>query len=190
MSHQLWKTLIKYRVSPNQIYFLDCCREKIQPSNDLINQTAEKHVAEIKGLITEKGVLTHKALNILDEFETLLVKTKKVVATDVLGDDFQKNIDEYKQYFPKKLSTGPGRQSARELKQKFVWFFKNYPEYNWEIVLEAANYYSYECSQKNNQYMTNSSNFIKKDTMSKESISKLADYCEIVKEEMDANKEL
>jgi hypothetical protein len=142
----------------------------------------------MKGLINDKGILTHKAMVILDEFETLLVKTKKIVTTTVLGDDFIDRINEYKEYFPKKLPTGPGRQSVRELKQKFVWFFKNYPEYDWEDILEAANYYCYERSQLNNEFMTNSSNFIKKDTMSKESISKLADYCQMVKDEIEELK--
>jgi len=159
---------------------LDCCREKIQPSNDLINQSAEKNICELKGLITDKGVLTYKGLTILQEFETFLVKTKKIVTTAVLGEDCEEMINKYKEYFPKRLATGPGRQSVRELKQKFVWFFKNHPEYTWDDVLEAANYYRYECAQRNNEFMANSSNFIKKDTMSKESVSKLADYCQLV----------
>jgi hypothetical protein len=109
----------------------------------------------------------------------------------VLGNDFIDKINEYKDYFPKKLPTGPGRQSVRELKQKFVWFFKNYPEYTWEDVLEAANYYSYERSKVNNEFMANSSNFIKKDTMSKESVSKLADYCQLVRDGIDdENKQI
>ena len=185
MGHSLWMVPIKYNISPNQIYFLDCCRERIQPCKSLINPEVERNIAETKGLINDKGVLTHKALVILDEFETLLVKTKKKVTTDVLGQDFIDKINEYREYFPKKLPTGPGRQSVRELKQKFVWFFKNYPEYDWEDVLEAANYYKYERGKVNNEYMANSSNFIKKDTMSKESISKLADYCQLVKDGVD-----
>ena len=180
MSHQLWTTLIKHKVSPNQIYFLDCCRERIKPSNDLINQAAEKNICELKGLINSDGVITYKGLTILQEFETFLVKAKKVVTNAVLGDNQDEMINKYREYFPKKLATGPGRQSVRELKQKFVWFFKNHPDYNWEDVLEAANYYRYECAQRNNEYMANSSNFIKKDTMSKESVSKLADYCQLV----------
>ncbi len=180
MSHQLWTTLIKHKVSPNQIYFLDCCRERIQPSNDLINQAAEKSICEMKGLINDQGVLTYKGLTLLQDFETFLVKTKKIVTSAVLGDVADEMINKYKDYFPKKLATGPGRQSVRELKQKFVWFFKNHPDYTWEDVLEAANYYRYECAQRNNEYMANSSNFIKKDTMSKESVSKLADYCQLV----------
>lgn len=179
MSHNLWMTLIKHGVSPNQIYFLDCCRERIQPCKSLINPEAERNIAEIKGFINDKGILTYKAMTLLEEFETLLTKTKKKVTTDVLGSDFIDKINEYKEYFPKKLATGPGRQSVRELKQKFVWFFKNYPEYNWEHVLEAANYYRFEREQTNFEFMANSSNFIKKDTISKESISKLADYCQL-----------
>lgn len=131
-------------------------------------------------MINDKGVLTYKGLTILQEFETFLVKTKKIVTNAVLGNDADEMVEKYRQYFPKKLATGPGRQSTRELKQKFVWFFKNHPEFTWEDVLEAANYYSCEYAQKNNEYMTNSSNFIKKDTVSKESTSKLADYCQII----------
>jgi hypothetical protein len=98
-------------------------------------------------------------------------------------------VARYREYFPKKLSTGPGRQSPRELKQKFVWFFKNHPEFTWEDVLEAANYYACECAQRNNEYMANSSNFIKKDTMSKESVSKLADYCQIISDMINEEKD-
>ena len=148
----------------------------------MINPSAERSICEIKGLINDKGILTHKALSLLDEFETYLVKTKKKVTTAVLGDEHIDKIEEYKEYFPKKLSSGPGRQSTRELKQKFVWFFKNYPEYTWDDVLEAANYYNFEYTQKNYEFMTNSSNFIKKDTVSRESVSKLADYCELAKD--------
>ena len=32
MSHQHWTPLIKWNISPNQIYLLDCYRSKIQPS--------------------------------------------------------------------------------------------------------------------------------------------------------------
>jgi hypothetical protein len=145
----------------------------------------------MKGLITDKGVLTYKALTILEDFETFLIKAKKVVTTSVLGGDYEEMITKYKEYFPKRLTTGPGRQSPRELKQKFVWFFKNHPEYTWDDVLEAANYYKYECAQRNNEFMANSSNFIKKDTMSKESVSKLADYCQLIIDliEEEKNKE-
>ena len=87
MSQQLWTKLIKYNVSPNKIYFLDCCRSRIKPTN-IINSEAEANICRAKGYINEQGQLTEKALVILDGFETFLVKTKKKVATEVLGDGF------------------------------------------------------------------------------------------------------
>ena len=181
MSHQLWSTLIKWNVSPNQIYFLDCCREKIVPSKALINVDAERMLAQHKGLIDESGGLTNKAAVILNEFETYLVKTKKKVTAAVLGEDFNQKITEYREAFPaKRLPSGElARQSVQELKDKFVWFFKTYPEYDWDLVLDATDYYNEVFRKKNYMYMATSSYFIKKtNPQTKEVSSKLADYCQ------------
>lgn len=181
MSHQLWSTLIKWNLSPNQIYFLDCCREKIVPSKALINVDAERMLAQHKGLIDESGGLTNKAAVILNEFETYLVKTKKKVTAAVLGEDFNQKIAEYREAFPaKRLPSGElARQSVQELKDKFVWFFKTYPEYDWDLILDATDYYNEAFKKKNYMYMATSSYFIKKtNTQTKEISSKLADYCQ------------
>lgn len=180
MSHQLWSTLIKWKLSPNQIYFLDCCRNKIQPS-DIINQNAESIICRTKNLIDENGKLTNKAATILDEFEAYLVKTKKKVASEVLGTDMNERIKEYREIWPaKRLPSGElARQSTQELKDKFVWFFKTYPEYDWDLVLDATDYYNEVFRRKNYMYMATSSYFIKKtNTATKEVSSKLADYCQ------------
>jgi hypothetical protein len=168
-------------VSPNQIYFLDCCREKIVPSKALINVDAERMLAQHKGLIDESGGLTNKAAVILNEFETYLVKTKKKVTAAVLGEDFNQKITEYREAFPaKRLPSGElARQSVQELKDKFVWFFKTYPEYDWDLVLDATDYYNEVFRKKNYMYMATSSYFIKKtNPQTKEVSSKLADYCQ------------
>jgi len=183
MSHQLWSTLIKHKLSPNQIYFLDCCRSKIIPSSTLINSDAEKIICEAKGLIDVNGKLTPKAVIVLEEFEIYLVKAKSKVANAVLGDDFMQKLNEYIEMFPKKrLPSGLyARQSIKELKDKFIWFFKTYPEYDWKTVLDATDYYIY---LKQNQdvpykFMMTSSYFIKKsDSFSKEIRSTLADTCQ------------
>lgn len=146
----------------------------------MINEKAEQIICQAKGLITQEGKLTDKAITILDDMEMYLVKTKKVVAADVLGDDFLKNIQEYRMYFPSLLEHGPGRQSVAELKKKFVWFFKTYPEYDWPLVLEAAKFYCYRKSLTNNEYMTNSSHFIKKEDSSKDFTSQLAALCQTI----------
>lgn len=190
MSHQLWTTLIKHNITPNQIYFLDCCRYKIKAGN-LINEQAESSVAKAKGYLTDEGILTNKAMLILEEFETYLVKTKKKVATEVLGDNFIQKIGEYRSIFPaQKLPSGElARQSVQELKDKFIWFFKTYPEFDWQLVLDATDYYVYTKSKDNYMYMATSSYFIKKtDPRTRLFRSGLADHCQILLENPDILK--
>lgn len=182
MSHQLWQSLIKYNVSPNQLYFLDSCRYKIKPTS-IINSDAERLVAESRGHIDSNGNLTPGAIFILDEFETLLVKTKKKVASELLGTDALTHIKTYRELFPAKRVPRVGllRQTVQELKEKFVWFFKTYPEYDWALILDATDYYIYTKTKENLEYMTTSSYFIQRtDNFTKASRSLLADYCQMI----------
>lgn len=192
MSHQLWTVLHNYRISPNQVYFLDCCRSKIKPSTLLINPTVEEMIAKTKGFIDDKGSLTFLGLSLLNEFETYLVKTKTKISSLVLGDDFIKNVNQYLDLFPKKrLPSGLyARQSIKEITEKFIWFFKNYPEYDWETILDATDYYIYIKKSQDIPYkfMMTSSYFIKKsDPYTKEIKSVLADTCQEVLENPDLN---
>lgn len=182
MSHQIWTTCRKYNVTPNQAFFLDCCRYKIK-AGPLINDEAEAFIARSRGFLNEQNVLTQDAMNILEELETLTVKTKKKVATEVLGDQYLKNIDTYREFFPpiRLKSTKLARQSVKELKDRFVWFFKTYPEYSWDLVLDAAKYYCILMERESYNYMICSSYFIQKtDNFSKSSKSELADYCQLI----------
>jgi hypothetical protein len=138
-------------------------------------------VCQSKGFIDEAGKLTNKGATILDEYETFIVKTKKKVASEVLGSDMNERIKEYRDIWPsKRLPSGElARQSNQELKDKFVWFFKTYPEYDWDVILDATDYYNEVFKRKNYMYMATSSYFIKKtNTTTKEVSSKLADYCQ------------
>lgn len=187
MSYQLWMNLIKHNVSPNQLYYLDCCREKIKPTS-IINADAERIIAHKHGLLDDAGKLTQKALTVLDEFETFLVKTKKKVTSEVLGDDFLNRIEQYRMLFPSGfLPHGEiARQSVQELKLKFVWFFKTYPEFDWDLVLEATNYYNYLKQKDGYKFMSTSSYFIQKiDIKTKVSKCTLADYCQLLKDDPD-----
>lgn len=180
MSHKHWSTLIKWNVSPNQIYLLDCYRDKIKPNN-IINEEGERMICQSKGLLDEKNNLTNKAAMILNEYETFLIKTKRKITSAVLGEDFNERIKEYRELWPsKRLPSGElARQSTQELKDKFVWFFKTYPEFDWDLVLDATEYYNEVFKRKNYMYMATSSYFIKKtNTTTKEVSSKLADYCQ------------
>jgi hypothetical protein len=176
MSHQLWTTLIKYNVSPNQIYFLDCCRSRIKPTG-IINQEAEANICRAKGFIDDDGQLTERALLILDEFETFLVKTKKKVASQVLGDEYLEKINYYRNLFPRgKLPTGAvSKTNVEGLKTKFLEFFKKYTSYDWTLVHLATEYYIFEKEKENFEYMKNSSYFI-----DKFGVSELADQCDFL----------
>lgn len=140
------------------------------------------------GYIDREQNLSEGALVILEEFETLLVKTKKRVAVEVLGEDFLTKIKEYREMFPaKRLSSGLlARQNVEELKSRFVWFFKTYPNYSWDLVLDAAQYYVMMKERENWQYMITSSYFIQKtDNISKVSKSELANYCQLIVDNPD-----
>lgn len=179
-THQLWTVAIKYDISLNQLYFLDCCRCSIKPAS-IINQDPEALVCRVKGFIDDNGNLTEKANKMLDEFETYLVKRKTKITKEVLGEDFMEKVTEYRDAWPKKrLPSGElARQSVQELKDKLVWFFKTYPQYDWNTVLDATDYYNMVYEKKNYQFMVTSSYFIKKtNPHTKETTSKLADYCE------------
>ena len=183
----MWTSLIKYNLSPNLLYYLDCCRNKIRPTG-IINQDAEKISAHAKGLIDDKGVLTPTAIVVLDEFETFLVKTKKKVTADVLGDGFLDNIKIYREIFPTGfLPHGEvARQSVEELKLKFIWFFKTYPDFDWPLIHEATNYYRFLKGKDGFKYMATSSYFIQKtDPKTKMVKSTLADYCQLLKDDPD-----
>jgi hypothetical protein len=190
MSHQHWTPLIKWNVSPNQIYILDCCREKIQPSK-IVNEGAEILICQAKKLLDEHGNLTNKGAMVLDEFEMFTVKTKKKVASEILGSDMNERITEYREVWPsKRLPSGElARQSVQELKEKFVWFFKTYPEYDWDLILDATEEYNDLYKKKNYLYMVTSSYFIKKtNPQTKEVTSKLADCCQQILDELENQK--
>lgn len=173
---------MKYNVTPNQIYLLDSYRSKIQPS-DIINHEAERAACIEKKLLTEEGKLTDRAIVILDDFETYLVKTKKKVTSAVLGDDFLEKIKQYRELFPaKRLASGlQARQPVQDLKDKFVWFFKRYPEFDWDLVLDATQYYIILKHRENYAYMPTSMYFIQKtDNLTKTSKSELANYCQLI----------
>ena len=176
MGHQLWNVCRKYNISPNQLYFLDSCREKIVPSS-VINADAQRVICQERGWVSAEGNLTPGALFILDEFETFLKKTKSKVTKEILGEDFIKYVNEYREIFPdfRLPSKELGRQSTSTLSDRFVKFFKKYPQYDWELVLDAADYYVNYYKKTDFKYMACSLYFIEKDN-----ISKLADTCQAI----------
>lgn len=169
-------------MTPNQIYLLDSYRSKIQPS-DIINHEAERAACIEKKLLTEDGKLTDRAVVVLNDFETFLAKTKKKVTSVTLGDDYLGKIKQYRELFPnRRLPSGsPAKQPVADLKDKFVWFFQRYPEFDWDLVLDATQYYIILKHREDYAYMSNSLYFIQKtDNLTKTSKSELATYCQLI----------
>jgi hypothetical protein len=153
--------------------------------SSIVNGSELKREAIENDLISIDGTLSVHALLILEEFETFLVKSKKKVTGEVLGEDFLNNVKTFRQMFPaRKLpSRELARQSVQELRDKFVWFFKTFPEYSWDLVLDATDYYIYTKSKENYMYMSTSSYFIQKvDARTKTWKSVLADHCQMIQE--------
>lgn len=181
MSHPIWQICRKHNISPNQLYFLDSCKEGIVPAK-VINSDNEKLTAVARGWLKDNQI-TKPGLDILTEFESLVIKKKAVNAKKVLGEDYLKRIKEYRELFPKGTlpSGAASKQSVSELTKKFIIFFQENPEYNWDIILDATEYYLYTKALVNFEYTVTSSYFIKKtDPRSKEESSKLADYCQMI----------
>lgn len=135
--------------------------------------------------LTSDNQLSTGATFILTEFETLLAKTKKTVASEILGADSVQFIETYRLMFPAKRVPKVGllRQTPQELKDKFVWFFKTYPQFSWEDVLNGTDYYIYTKQKENMEFVTTSSYFIQRtDNFTKTSRSLLADYCQMFKD--------
>jgi hypothetical protein len=145
-------------------------------------------VAEACGYLDSNGALTEKAIIILDSMESDGKEKKTKNVASILGADYLDKIKEYREYFPgQRLSHGElARQSVNELKEKFIWFFKIYTDYDWDIVLDAAKYYTIIKERENFQFMTTSAYFIKKtDPRTKDTTSRLADFCQLILENPD-----
>lgn len=183
MNQQHWSTLQKYFLTPNLHYLLDCYRNKIVPSKTLINEEAELADGIRKGFLKEDGTLTHEAIVALDDMDLFSVKTKKKVTIDILGENSLAYVKEYREIFPNcVLASGlTGRSTVLDVQTRFVWFFRTYPEFSWDLVLDAATYYNKEQEKKGQQYMQNAMYFIQKtDPKTKVTTSSLASYCQLI----------
>ena len=90
-------------------------------------------------------------------------------------------IEQYNLCFPKGKKAGTSssfRTNPKELVERFSWFFKEYPEYTWENVLEATKLYTKQFLDSNDfTYLQLSKYFIKKDDKNKTTTSSLANVC-------------
>lgn len=136
------------------------------------------------GLIDEYNKLTDKAETILTDSEAYFKKTKAKTTSASLGDDYKVKVKTYRELFP----TGthptlnyPFRQTIEDLTPRFTWFFNRYPDFDWDLVLEATEQHVRKCRENGFRGLGKSSLFIKKTDKDSNTItSPLADLCQDV----------
>ncbi len=179
----MWNLFVKikkYGITPNQCMILFAFDEGITPHicelEDVLSLKREGYINKDKS-ITAEG---RKVIVTLDNYFTV---NKKKTNAQLLGQSGSLNIDQYRSIFPKgKLPSGvPGRNNVKILTENFRWFFSEY-KYSWEEIIKATKVYVNEFQKNNYMYMQNSQYFISKQDKHKVKTSKLADYCDMIRD--------
>lgn len=184
---ELYEFLAKNGVSPNGLYVLHAVYYEYQYQN-FVNFKTEQYRLHITGFLDAHQVaditiykITDKGLHIIKQADDLLSKLKKEKKTKVPFADWEEKIEEYNNMFPKGRKTGSTisfRANPKELYERFVWFFNEYPDYTWEDVFTATKKYlsSFEASM-DYTYAQTSKYFVKKEDKNKNTTSTLATMC-------------
>ena len=156
--------------------------KSLTPTQKFSEQVKEKIRASVPSIYINLGTctLSDKGERLIKEIELLFKPIKKLTNLELLGSDFKEKIDEFISLFPtQKLPSGKyARGNTKNIEENFMWFFQEYPDYNWDTVLEATVTYIEEYRLKNYEYMRTAMYFIKK-LKDGTSESELANYCDI-----------
>ena len=190
----LYDFLVKNKVSPNGLFVLNCVHNGYMYPN-YVNFNHEQYRLEITGHLKKDvtGVspvykITDKGVMLLKEAEHTLTKMKRA-KKNISTENWEENIAKYNEMFPKGKKEGASisfRTNPKELMERFIWFFKEYPEYTWELVFQATERYVNSFDETTGYtYMQTSKYFIKKEDKSKTITSTLATMCYNIKEGND-----
>jgi len=177
---ELFQKIQKYGITPNQCMILFAFKEGITPYTwaefDIKNLVEEGYINKDSS-ITVEG---EKVIVTLNNYFTI---NKKKTNNQLLGKSGALNIEQYREIFPKsKLPSGvPARNNIKILTENFRWFFAEY-DYSWEEIIKATKMYVNEYQRNNYLYMQNSQYFISKQDKHKVKTSKLADYCDMIRD--------
>tara|TARA_S200002703_G_scaffold49279_3_gene42705 strand:- start:91969 stop:92556 length:588 start_codon:yes stop_codon:yes gene_type:complete len=179
---EIFKKLVKYKMSPDSLYVLYCMKNNIVPST-IVNSSLAITRLKSDDWLTEDLQLTSKSVTFVEEINSYFRKSKKKTSKDIMGDDFDVCIKAYNEIFPaKKLGSGKyARTNIKTLEAGFRWFFENY-NYDWKVIYEATRKYIEEYKLKNYEYMRTSQYFIRKQSSDKSFESDLATYCDIIQD--------
>lgn len=180
---QLFQLCLKYQITPNQLYLIHFFKRRVNPPH--INVDAELFICKQKNLLTTDGRVSYLGETILNEADQLFKKAKKKLASEVLGNEYQEKIKQYRELFPagKNIHTNYAhRQPLEQITPKFVWFFNKYPDYTWELVLKVTKKHIDDCAANEYKYLGKCDLFIqRKDGVTDRST--LAELCDAYLEE-------
>lgn len=176
---ELFQKIQKYSITPNQCMLLFGYHEGITPSTSNDEDTAKLYEL---GYIRDKKI-TPEGNKIIVTLDNYFKVHKKLTDKQLLGTSAADNIEKYRSIFPKgKLPSGvPSRNNVKVLAENFRWFFSEY-DYTWDEVVTATTMYVNEYQKNNYLYMQNSQYFISKQDKHKVKTSKLADYCDMIRD--------
>jgi len=185
-SLQSFFTLLEEKqIEPNQLYVLLWIKEKKGTVSvnvfQILRVLLERNLIELKtttGYILEQYALT----DVGEELIKQLGYDKSKKPFKQAQADLLEKAGEYNELFPK-AKAGSGsymRSNPKDVRDALNWFMINYP-YDWETIIAATARYLDDEERKGYKYTSTSRYFIKKMDVSKTITSKLADWCEIVK---------
>ena len=180
--NEIFKKLVKEKISPNSLYVLYCIKHNVKVS-DLVNEDLEKIRLLANDWLNDDLSLSQKSIIFTEEIDSYFKKSKKKTSQQIMGSNFEVCIKTYNEIFPaKKLGSGKyARTNFKNLEPGFRWFFENY-NYDWKVIYEATKKYVEEYKLKNYEYMRTSQYFIRKQNVDKSFESDLATYCDIIQD--------
>ena len=178
---ELFQQILKEKMTPNQFLILYGIKKSL--SLPLPDNKSDVQQLKSLGFIEQDGSLSISANKVIARFENYFIKAKKRTSIQLMGKEFLKRINEYRDIFPAgKLPSGkPARVNVKTLENSFRWFFENY-DFSWDEVIDATSMYVNSYRDNDYMYMKTSQYFISKQDKSKVRTSDLADYCDMVRD--------
>ena len=178
---ELFQQILKEKMTPNQFLILYGIKKSL--SLPLPDNKSDVQQLKSLGFIEQDGSLSIKANKVIARFENYFIKAKKRTSIQLMGKEFLKRINEYRDIFPAgKLPSGkPARVNVKTLENSFRWFFENY-DFSWDEVIDATSMYVNSYRDNDYMYMKTSQYFISKQDKSKVRTSDLADYCDMIRD--------
>lgn len=185
---EFYDFLSKNELTPNAHYILYCMVYNIPITG--VPYSSEQYKLSLNDYLNEHNsedlgtfyTITPKAVHIVHESEVYICNIKTIKKVNKIDfKDWEENIKKYNELFPKGKKEGSSisfRTNPKELYDKFKWFFTEYPEYTWEMVIAATEKYIKIFEESCDfTYMQTSKYFIKKDDKNRVSTSTLSTHC-------------